>query len=796
MFWNYFKTAFRFLVRNKVYTIVNMAGLSIGVAICIILFLIIQFELSFDRFHKKEAQIYRVLSQYKEPSGLTFGAGVPFPLAKALRQDIPQIQEAASIYCADNVQFQLVNNASIRFREETGVYYMEPAFFAIFDFKWLAGTASTSLAEPNSVVLTKDIAQKYFGDWKAAVGQSIRQGNNPLKITGILENPPLNTDFQFKYLISYNSLKNGNLQDWETINSNVMCYVLISGDSKPASINNQLGSLLKKYKKEANAHVGHLLQPLKEVHFDTQTSNFLRRTVSRQLITVLELIGLFILLVACMNFINLSTAQSINRAKEIGVRKVLGSSKSQLQFQIYCETSLIGLFSILTSIVLVHFALPFIKGLLQLPLYLNLAEKDIYLFLIVLFPSVVFLATFYPALVISGFKVVTAIKSKLYYRSGSSISLRKVLVITQFVIAQVLIIGTAITIKQMNYFQSASMGFTKESIIRVPFRADSVSLAKLDVLKTMLLANTSIKHVSFSFGSPAEKGSWQSEFTYAGQSQPTDFPANLKWADADYLKTYDLQLIAGRNYHKSDTTQEVIVSEELVKRLGLSNPATIINKELSFWKGQLKVVVVGVIKDFHSQSLHEPIAPVIIGNRKTAYRVANIQLQPDNIAHGVSHVEKLWKDVFPEATFDHHFIDDALTSFYKQEQQLSHLFQVFAAIAIFLSCLGLYGLVAFMAAQRQKEVGIRKVLGASAQTILWLFSKEFIVLIAIAFLIAVPAALYIMNSWIQHFAFRTELSWWLFAIGGLITLAIALTTISFQALKAAVSNPTKNLRAE
>lgn len=796
MFRNYLKTALRSLQHNRVYTFVNIAGLSFGIAICIILFLIIRFELSFDRFHTKESRIYRVLSQFKEPIGLTYGSGVPFPLPHALRQELPQLEKVAAIYSVNNTQFQIGETAAKKFKEEDGVYYTEPFFFDIFDFTWLSGTPATALSQPNSIVITRDVAQKYFGNWGAAIGQIIKHGNNELKITGILENVPPNTDFQFKYIISYSTLKSGNLQDWNTINSNLMCYVLLPANVQSASINNLLPTILKKYKRAENAHVGQFLQPLHEVHFDTQTSNFLKRTVSQKLISVLEFIGAFILVIACVNFINLSTAQSINRAKEVGVRKVLGSNRLQLQIQFYCETATIVLSSIWVSLGLVHFTLPFVSELLQLPLSLNLDKRELYLFLLILCIAVVFLAGFYPALMLSGFNVVAALKSRLILKSTKGIGLRKALVIVQFVIAQVLIIGTIVIVKQMRYFHNTSMGFTKEAIVKVPFPADSVSLAKLDAVKASLLANPSIKNVSFSFGSPAEKGSWQSEFTFAGNTKPTEFAANLKWADADYVQAYDLKLIAGRNYRKGDTAKEVVISEELVKRLGLTMPEAVLNKELSFWEGQLKVTVVGVIKDFHSQSLHEPISPVIIGNKKNAYRVANIRLEPNNIQQGIKHIESLWSSSFPESVFDYRFMDKAIESFYKQEQQLSHLYQLLAVIAIFLSCLGLYGLVSFMAVQRRKEVGIRKVLGATTQNILALFSKEFILLLAIAFMVATPIAFYLMKNWLQDFAYRTPLAWWLFAIGGLLTLTIALVTIGFQAIKAAFSNPTKNLRIE
>jgi ABC-type antimicrobial peptide transport system permease subunit len=503
------------------------------------------------------------------------------------------------------------------------------------------------------------------------------------------------------------------------------------------------------------------------------------------------------LLIACVNFINLSTAQAINRAKEISIRKVLGSNKSQLGLQFFSETTLITTGAVIVAILLVLVSLPFIKSVLNLPLSFNIRQNpQILLFLLGITISVIFLSGFYPALILSKFNPVTALKSKFNAGRSKGISLRRGLVVLQFVIAQALIIGTFIIVKQMNYFQNASLGYDKETIITVPFPPDSLGRTKLDALKEGLLQRPEIRNVSFSFAPPSNDGNWYSDFKFNNSSKNTEFAANLKWADADYITTYKLPLVAGRNYVKADTAREVLVNEELLKNLGITNSQEAINKEINLWDGGVKASIVGVVKNFNSQSLQEAMAPVIIGNYKNTYRLINLKLQPQNIQNTLAYIEKLWTQTYPDHVYEYQFLDERIAAFYTQERQLSQLYKIFAIIAVFLSCLGLYGLASFMAVQRIKEVGIRKVLGATVGNVVYLFTKEFMWLIGIAFLIAAPLAWYFMNGWLQDFAYRIDISWWIFLIAGLLSLLIALITVSSQAITAAITNPIKSLRTE
>jgi putative ABC transport system permease protein len=806
MFRNYLKTAFRNLWRNKNFTFINIAGLAVGIAVCLIIFLIIQFELSFDNFHSKKDRIYRILSEQHSEDGVRKTAGVPFPLPMTMHNDFASMK-TSGVYNIGNDQILITDDkgqTQKKFKEETGVFFAEPSFFEIFDFPLLAGDYK-SLKDPNTAVITKETAERYFGDWHLAIGKTFRRNGNVFdgqdnlfKITGVLAPVPKNTDFQLKIVASYASLKQFTTStDWISVASNHGCYVLLPEGTTASTMSSQLTAFAKKYKTGDAAKNLQLIQSLSEVHYDSEIGNFLDRTISKRLINTLWLIATFILLIACVNFINLSTAQAINRSKEVAVRKVLGSNRAQLKFQFFSETTIITILAAILSIVLVWTSLPGLNSILKLPLdFQPLKDPLIILFLVGIAIIVVLLAGFYPAIVLSRFNPITALKSKVAAGKAKGVSLRRGLVVFQFMIAQALIIGTVIIVQQMNYFNTLPMGFDKNAIVTVSFPQDSVSKTKIPYLKNKLLAIDGIKAASFSFASPADDGNWNSNFRFDHAEKETDWEANLKWADDDYLKTYNLPLVAGRNLLPSDTVREFLVSENLLSRLGITNPQQALNKEIDMWGDQLKGPIVGIVKDFHSVALRKAIKPVLIMSQRDFYSKAGIKMQADKIPAILKSVEALWNEVYPDYVYEPKFLDATIANFYTQETKLSYLYKIFAALAIFLSCLGLYGLASFMAAQRVKEVGIRKVLGASVNNIIMLFSKEFLILISIAFVIAAPVAWYFMHDWLQDFVYRINISWWIILLSGLLAVTIALITISFQAIKAAIANPVKSLRTE
>lgn len=818
MFKNYFKVALRSLVRKKVYTLINIAGLGVGIAVCLMIFIIIQFQTSFDDFHENKERIYRVLteSHHADAGNITYARNVPFMLPAKLQAAFPQLNEITPVYASHNDELQVTegNETTVKnFKEQDGVFYTTPSFFRMFHFPLLAGSYE-SLKDPNNVLLTKEIATNYFGDWQQAMGKTIKIKGyysmgaglfqfpaTALKVSGILATIPANTDFQLKLVIAYGTDFTGDAQygfqqpGWDGSAPDFSCYVLLPPHITAADMNTQLRSFAEKARPTDNKD-NFILQPVNEIHYDAVAGNYSNKITSKQLINVLWLIAGFILLIACVNFINLSTAQAINRAKEVGVRKVLGSNKLQLQVQFITETFLIVVVALLLAIIITLIALPYINQLLELQLPFSiLVSTPVIIFVLAVMLVVTVLAGFYPSAVLARFNAVKALKSKLTTTSAKGVSLRRGLVVFQFVIAQALIIGTLVIVQQMHYFMHQPLGFEKDAIVNVAFRPDSTGGKLTDYLKQQLLAN-GIEAVSFNSNAPMEENNMFTTFRFDRATKDADFQAISKFADHDYVPTYKLQLVAGRNLEPSGWTKEFLVNESFAKKLGIKNPEDILNKEVSIMNGLIKCPVVGVVKDFNDRTLRQELAPLLIATNSTMYRQASIKISAANMQANMQYIKKLWEQTFPDNVYEYRFLDEKIAGFYKQETQLAALYKVFAVIAIFLSCLGLYGLASFMAVQRIKEVGVRKVLGARTTNIVYLFSKEFIVLITVAFVIATPLAWYYMHQWLQDYAYRINISWWFFAAGGLSAIIIALATVSFHAIKAAIANPVKSLRTE
>jgi predicted permease len=802
---NYFLTAFRNLKRNKSYAFLNVLGLAVGIAACLLIFLVIQFETSFDKFHTKKDSIYRVASQFNTQDGVDYSGGVAFPVAPALRIDFPQLKGVASIFRSGNDQVtieQTNSNPPKKFQCE--VYYAEPEFFQVFDFGWLYGDPKTALTAPASAALTQSTAEKYFGTWQAAIGKTIKYNNNNTQvytINGILENVPANTDFPLGIVVSYSTLKTRNLakqlDDWVSTFGQAYSFVVLPDDYSPAKFNTVLTAFAKKHKPADYAKDNYILQPLSDLHFNSDYGNFSQRTFSKSLIRALALIGIFLLVIACVNFINLATAQSVNRSKEVGVRKVLGSNRRQLAFQFLSETAAITMIAVAAAIAIAKGILPFLNKLLNVHMSLNFIDNPVLIvFLVVITILVTLLSGLYPAMILSGFNSITALKSKITSKMIGGISLRRALVVLQFGIAHVLVIGTLIVISQMNYFRNASLGFDKAAMITVPIPGDSITKSMMTYLHDQLSQNPDIKNVSFSYSSPSADGNWNSDFKFDHAVKTTNFSANLKWADPDYFKTYSIEFLAGRPYYPSDTVREIVVNETLLKKLGITDPQQAIGKQVDFWDGRMVAPIVGVIRDFNAYSLREPMAPVVLSTWKDVYQTINLKIKEGKEKAVLPFVEKLWNESFPDYVYEYQFLDETIAGFYEQETQLSKLYKIFAVIALFISCLGLYGLVSFMAVQRTKEVGIRKVLGASVKNIIYLFSKEFTLLILIAFVIAAPLAFYFMNEWLQDFSYRIRLGAGVFIAAILGSMLIAWITVGYRSLRAAMNNPVKSLRTE
>ncbi len=786
------------------YSLLNVLGLAVSMAACFLIFVVIQFETSFDNFHSQKKNIYRVATTFHTEDGISYSGGIAFPAGEGLRIDFPQLKQVARVYQNNNVQVTMEDEKTGQQKKltEDHLLYAEPSFFKIFDFGWLAGNPNTSLNDPNTAALTQQVAEKYFGDWKSAIGKTIKHDNKyTYKITGIIKNTPANTDIPLGIVVSYSTLFNTNLKrnlnDWVSTYSESYCFVVLPPELPVNKFNAQLANFAKKHKPEEYAQDSFVAQPLAKMHFDERFNNPGGHIFTYSLITALTCIGIFLLIIACVNFINLATAQAINRSKEVGVRKVLGGIRSQLAFQFLNETAVITIVALLIAICIAIISLPFLNRLLEVKMTLDfIHQPSLIAFSLMIAITVIFLSGLYPALILSRFNPVTALKNKVTAKMIGGISLRRALVIFQFAIAHILIIGMLIVVSQMDYFKNASLGFDKAAVINVPMPADSTSRTKMDYIRDRLLKSPDITDVSFSFASPSADGNWSSDFKFDHATKSTAFSANLKWADENYFKIYKIPFVAGRPYYQSDTVHEFVVNQTLLKKLGITDPNQAIGKEINFWDGGKVGKIVGVVKDFNALSLREEMSPVVLSTWKKVYQTINIKIRPGKEKASLAYIDKVWNDTFKDYVYDYKFLDETIANFYKQENQLSQLYKLFAGIAIFISCLGLYGLVSFMAAQRTKEMGIRKVLGANAANIVYLLSKEFTALIIIAFIIAGPIAYFIMHSWLQNYAYRVPLGASIFILAIVGSVVVAWLTSGYQAIRTALANPIKSLRTE
>lgn len=799
MFKTYLKTAIRNLQRNKSNAFINIAGLVVGLAAFLLIFLVIQYENSFDQFHTNKDQLYRVVRIGRNPENREYRPGVPFPVTQALRNDLSQLKNESAIYCDNHVPVMIPaeDGHLLKKFNEQKVFCAEPQFFQMFDFSLAAGNMQTALNDINTVILTKDIAIKYFGDWQNVIGKSIKLYGEQMKVTGILNNPPVNTDFPLSVVVSYATLlKYSDPNDWGSISDANYCFVQLNKGTSPAQLSNAIDNFTDRHIKPVNPGYTLALEPLNEIHFDSRYGNFNGTTFSKDLILGLSIIGLFLLIIACVNFINITTAQAVNRAREVGVRKVLGSNRSQLIFQFLGETGITTLLALIGSIVLVFTCLPFINNLLEIHIsFADLFNAEFVSFIVIAFIIVTFLSGFYPALILSGFKSVNVLKSNVLTNT-KGISLRRILVVFQFVIAQALIIGTLVVASQMDYFRNADMGFNKNAIINASFPGDSLSKTKIDFLYNELSKVNGVKNVSFSSFAPSEGGGWYSDLRKENNlhSKEPDMIVSMKPADTSYFRVYNLQLVAGRIYFPSDTMREFVVNETIAKGLGFTDVSKAVGTMINV-SGK-DAPIVGVVKDFHANSLRDKIGNVVLTSLKNAYGLANIQIDMNKSQSVIAALQNTWNKYYPDYVFEYSFIDQSIADYYKQENQLSALYKIFSGIAIFISCLGLYGLISFMAVQRRKEIGIRKVLGAPVRDLVIMLSKEFSILIAIAFLIAAPVAWYFMNQWLQQYSYHIVMGVGFFIVTIICSLIIAWLSVGYTAIKAALANPVKSLRSE
>ena len=790
------KSIFRALWRKKTFTILNIVGLAVGTGACLVLFLLIRYELSFDTFHTHGDRVFRVDSEWTgAPDGTEITQGVPVPMTAAIRADFPQFQKVAAFWGTYGGLFTVPGNK--KFAEHGDIVYTEPELFDMLDFPWLAGDPA-SLKNPNTMAIEESVAKSWFGDWHLAMGKTVVYDHiQPFIITGVMKDHPENTDIPIRIAMSWSSSSLSKTPDWHDVNSASNCFALLAPGQTIRSANAGIAAFDKThFVGETGPEKSTIFfQPLRNIHFTPHIGTYPGDEVDPSDIWALALIGVFLLLVACINFINLATAQSVGRAKEIGVRKVLGSSRASLIRQFLGETALIAFIAILLGCILAEIGSAGLEHVLGKPLHLNVVKyPSTLLFLGAIWAFITFLGGFYPALVLSGFNPVAAIKSKISTRTVGGLPLRRVLVVVQFATAQILVIGTLVVVAQMNYFRTIPLGFDKNAVAIVDVPSDSLSLRKLNYLKQVVLQEPGVADASLCSQPPSSGWVWDNGFTFNNRPKPEDFSLGMHMVDTSYFSTFHIKLLAGRLFYPCDTMREVVLSEKAVLKLGFSNPADIIGKSIAM--RHRTIPIVGVIADFHSTSLQNELSPMALSTESQSFRELAVRLEPSRIGATMKRVQADWEKVFPDFVYKSVFLDDDMAQFYEDEERTGKLFQIFAGIALFISCLGLYGLVSFMAVQRTREVGIRKVLGASLSHIIFLFSKEYTLLVVGAFGVSAPLGYYFMRHWLNGFYYRVHLGWetFLLAIAG--SLLIAWLTVGYKSLRAALANPVQSLRNE
>ncbi|MFC5407918.1 ABC transporter permease [Larkinella bovis] len=805
---NYFKTALRNLIRHKVSALINLLGLSLGVTACLVIYLITNFELSYDTFHPDRERIYRLVGTEKfNPRADARPAGfVPNAVPAAIRREVAGLGTVAAFH---NIESEvLIPNGSEkpkRFEhrnhsvDPAEIIITDPQYFDLFKYQWLAGDPNTALREPFQLVLSEQKARKYFGNLplEQLLGKQVIYWDSVrVNVAGIVKEWDKPTDFTFTDFISMATVRTSllkksiDLDQWEDIWSSSQAFVKLPEGAKPEQFNGAFRQFSRKhFQGEFKFWPG--LQPLSDLHFNADyVDNYSRKA---HLPTLYGMMGVavFILLIAAINFINLSTAQSVQRAKEVGVRKVLGSSRKSLIFQFLSETALLTLVAVGIAMVLVDPILSVFQSLTPNGLTFDLFSLPTLLFLGLVAVMTALLAGFYPSLVLSSYRPALTLKGQSALVGGQRGYLRKGLIIFQFTVSLVFIIGTLMVERQLGYIRNKDLGFSTAAIIEVK----SGRAGKTEVLAEKIKTLSGVERVAKQWFPPMGMSYMLTKMTYYGKKE-MELDVSAKVGDENFIPLYGIRLLAGRNFQQSDSLRELVINATFAKRLGFQKPAEALNQFLDF-NGK-KYPIVGVVDDFHEQSFHSKIDPTFIGNMPQA-RNLGVKLSGqsvDEVKTTLARIEEQWKAVHPDKKFEYDFLDERIASLYEKEQKTSRLVKIATAVAILVSCMGLFGLATFTAEQRTKEISIRKVLGASVAGIVALLSKDFLKLVFVALLLAAPIAWWAMTEWLKDFAYKVAIEWWVFALAGGLAVLIALLTISFQSIRAALANPVKSLRME
>jgi len=786
------------MLRTKIFSLINITGLAIGIAGTLMILMYVANELSYENFHQKHKQIYRVSVEFGEKGKTMKFAGAMPALGPALVEEVPDVLNAVR-FCRDE-------HAHLKYDQkefsESNVFFAGPSVFDVFTFPFLEGNKETALQDPFSAVLTKETAKKYFGE-QNPLGQSIIYNDQyPLKITGIIEDIPANTHLKCDFLVSFNSLEPlGKIPErpWNVF-GDTYTYLLIK---KGVSLQNLLQKTHDLLQRNTSQRFASMIQfgllNLSDIHMKSDAIVDLAPRGNMTYVTVFTFIAVLLLLIACFNFMNLSTARSLKRTKEVGMRKVLGAKRVQLVKQFLGESLVMTLVAAVLAFVLFELFYPFLNSFLESSLS---AGQQNFKYLFILIPLVVFvvgiLAGLYPALFLSRYQPTQAMTDRFSPLSKKS-DFRKVLVIAQFTVAVILIIGSLVLFKQLDFMKNSDLGFQKENVVLINFRPkDPDFKGKYSVMRNQFQQSSHVLSVSGAYTIPGRISKETKTIQRKTGTEIQNYSIQAIAVDFDYIDSMGMEILQGRNFSRkisSDESHGMILNQAAVREFGLEN-----SLEEKFavpgGGGMKEMSVIGVVRDFHVYSFKHKIEPLMLYINPDYYYTVAVRIRPENTQNTLAFLEKTWKDIFPESRLHYTFLEDSYHSLYVSEEKVSQMLILFSGLAVFVACLGLFGMASYMAEQRHKEIGIRKVLGADVSSLVSLLSRDFTKSVLLANVIAWPVAYFIMNKWLQNYAYRIHLRIWMFLIAGLMVLALALMTVSYQAIKAALSDPVDSLRYE
>lgn len=789
MFKNYLKIALRNLRRAKVYSVINIFGLAVGLACTILIMLWLTDELSFDKFHEDSDQIYRISSHRQNMGSKDLYAGSPAPIGPAAQLEFPEVTHFTRLQSGWTGWY--FHYGDKNFMEER-LACADPSFFEIFPFEFLKGDPKTALVERYSVVLTENLAKKCFGD-EDPMGKIIQMDDNDMLITGVIKNTPANSHIQFDYIfpiINMTEWRESQIESWEYLQ--FATYLKLYENADPELVDQKLNSLVKKNTPDARLKLA--LQPLEDIHlYSNEMNNWMIVYPGKGNITyvyIFFLIAMAVLFLACVNFMNLSTARAGTRYKEVGIRKVTGAQRTNLIAQFLGESLILTFIALGLALLFVELTLPVFNELAAKNLNLNITLNQPFTLLIIVMTLLTGLISgSYPALYLSSFNPTGIMKTFVQFKTGKSGTIRKILVVGQFTITIILIVTTFVIFRQLSFINNKDLGFDKENIIT--FATYGEYGRNYEAARNELLQNPAILNISRAFP-PGQGYGGTTEVDWEGKNPNDEVTFFDDKVDYEFANTFGIEMAEGRFYTKEFTTDpsNFVLNEVAVKKMNLSDP---IGKRFTYQGEQ--GVIIGVAKDYHGGSLHEPIVPKVLKFTDRGFFVC-VKFRTGNTAQIIQYLEKKWEKFVPNFPFRYSFLDESINNYYKTEKRIGTLFSYATILAIFIACLGLFGLTSFMAERRTKEIGIRKVLGASVSGIVHLLTREFSGWVLLANIIALPVGGYLMHGWLQNFAYRISIDWWVYVLAGGSAFLIALFTVSFQAIKAALTNPVEALRYE